>query len=137
MRQMVAKSPYDAYRRVQAETSSGADLVLLLLRGALRFLDRAQSGVEDDDIQLAHNSLTRAQDIISELNTTLDHEQGGDLAGGLESIYTYALERLIEANMRKRVEPIQEVRRLIAELTSAWEESLAASRTGPVITEDG
>lgn len=83
MRQMVAISPYDAYRRVQAEISSGADLVLLLLRGVLRFLDRAQSGVEVNDIQLAHNSLTRAQDIISELNTTLNHEQGGHVAGGL------------------------------------------------------
>ena len=103
----------------------------------MRFLDRAQSGVEDGDIQLAHNSLTRAQDIISKLNTTLNQEQGGDLAGGLESIYTYALERLIQANMRKRVDPIQEVRRLIAELSSAWEESLAASRSGSVIIEDG
>ncbi len=39
--------------------------------------------------------------------------------------------------MRKRVEPIQEVRRLIGELSSAWEESLAAFRSGPVSREDG
>ena len=136
MRQMVARSPYDAYRRVQAETSSGADLVLLLLRGALRFLDRAQSGIEADNIELSHNSLTRAQDIISELNTTLNHDQGGDLAAGLESIYTYALERLVEANMRKKIEPIQEVRRLVGELTSAWEDSLDASRSGSTSRED-
>ncbi len=136
MRQILAKSPYDAYRRVQAETSSGADLVLLLLRGSLRFLDRAQSGVEANDIELAHNSLTRAQDIIAELSTTLNHEQGGEVATGLDSIYTYALERLIEANMRKLVEPIQEVRRLIGELTAAWEDSIAQSRSGPV-AEDG
>jgi flagellar secretion chaperone FliS len=127
----MTKSPYDAYRHVQANTGSGADLVLMLFRGALRFLDRAQANIEADNVQDAHNALIRAQDIISELNTSLDHERGTDLASGLESIYTYAIERLIEANLRKQIEPVQEVRRLIAELATAWEDAIGASRTRP------
>ncbi len=131
MRQPVTKSPYDAYRHVQANTGSGADLVLMLFRGALRFLDRAQANIEGGNVQDAHNALVRAQDIISELNTTLDHERGSDLASGLESIYTYAIERLIEANLRKQIEPVQEVRRLVAELATAWEDAINTSRARP------
>lgn len=137
MRQLMTKSPYDAYRHTQAHTSSGADLVLLLFRGALRFLDRAQAGIESQNVQAAHNALIRAQDILSELQTTLDHEKGGDLAVSLDNIYGYARERLIEANLEKQVEPVQEVRGLVAELAAAWEDAINSGRTNPSDADQG
>ena len=123
------KSPYDQYRKVQAETGSGADLVLMLYQGAVRFMNRGIAAIERRKIEDAHGALLRAQDIMRELQASLNHEAGGDLANGLFSLYQYCVDRLIEANLRKDAEPVREVRALVQELLSAWEQAMRAART--------
>lgn len=129
MAQTPLKLPFDQYRRVQTETGSGADLVLLLYQGCVRFLNRAQMAIEGKNVEGAHNALIRAQDILRELQSTLNYDAGGALATSLEGIYGYCLLRLVEANMSKTIEPVIEVKRLIGELASAWEEAMRGLRS--------
>ena len=124
MAQSSIKSGHEQYRKVQAQTGSRADLVLMLYQGSIRFMNRALAKLDANDIEATHNALLRAQDIILELQATLDLEIGGQMASSLADLYRYCVELLIDANLKKVAVPIIEAKRLIQELESAWEDAL-------------
>jgi flagellar protein FliS len=119
---------YQTYRQTQAQTAAPGELVVMLYRGAARFVASAIEGIESRDVQTAHTYLVKAQDIITELLETLDVERGGDIAQNLARIYEYMNHRLLEANLRKDAKPAREVDKLLRELLPAWE---AAVRQTP------
>lgn len=121
---------YNVYRQTQAQTAAPGELVVMLYRGALRFVTGAIEAIEGRDIQAAHNNLIRVQAIVVELRSTLDVERGGDLARNLGQIYDYLHSRLVEANLRKDAEPAREVARLLRELLPAWEEAVHQTANG-------
>ena len=110
----------------------------MLFEGAIRFLERAESGFGMDDPAEAneaiHNNLQRAQDILHELNMALDLQSGGELAQTLRSLYEYMDRRLLESNLQKKTEGIVESRRHLTALRDAWAQMLQGqsteSRTG-------
>jgi flagellar secretion chaperone FliS len=127
---------YNVYRQTQAQTAAPGELVVMLYRGAARFVASAIEGIERKDIQAAHDNLVRAQAVIAELLETLDLERGGELASNLAEIYIYLRSRLIEANLRKDARPAHEVARLLHELLPAWEEAarqVAAGAAGVMV----
>ena len=119
---------YQMYRQTQAQTADGGELVVMLYRGAIRFVTNAIQAIESRDIQETHNNLIRAQAIIAELVETLDLERGGDIAHRLMAIYDYLNRRLIEANLRKDAAPAVEVANFLRELLPAWEEAARQSK---------
>jgi flagellar secretion chaperone FliS len=114
---------YQAYRQTQAQTAAPGELVVMLYRGALRFISGAIQSIESQDIQAAHTALVRAQAIISELSETLDLTRGGEIASNLQAIYNYLNRRLVEANLKKDVAIAREVEGLLRELLPAWEQA--------------
>ena len=62
----------------------------------------------------------KAQAILSELQGGLNMEAGGEFARTMHRLYDYHNRRLLEANLRKQVEPVIEVERLLRELRDAW-----------------
>ena len=130
---------FKEYRTVQTITAPGLELVLMLYRGGIKFLNSAVAALERQEIEQAHNALVRAQDIVRELRTTLDAGRGGELATELERLYLYCEERLLEANLHKDPKAAIEVRVLLQELAAAWEgvKSNAAARAGGAAAVDG
>ncbi|MDQ3810272.1 MAG: flagellar export chaperone FliS [Chloroflexota bacterium] len=123
---------YQVYRQMQAQTAAPGELVVMLYRGAVRFISSAIAGIQARDIESAHTNLVKAQAVLAELSATLDLERGGDIAAQLLSLYDYFNRRLIEANLRKDPEPAREVERLLRELLPAWERAAReASPQGP------
>ncbi|HEY3060876.1 MAG TPA: flagellar export chaperone FliS [Chloroflexota bacterium] len=120
---------YQVYRQTQAQTAAPGELVVMLYRGAVRFVSTAITAIEGNDIEAAHVNLVRTQAIIAELLETVDLERGGAIADQLVSIYEYLNHRLIEANLRKDAEPAREVERYLRDLLPAWEE--AARQAAP------
>jgi flagellar secretion chaperone FliS len=114
---------YNVYRQTQAQTAAPGELVVMLYRGAARFVTGAIDAIERKDIQAAHHNLVRAQAVITELQDTLDVERGGEVARNLAQIYAYLQRRLIEANLRKDAQPAHEVAHLVRELLPAWEQA--------------
>lgn len=111
---------YARYRQVGVETASPVDLVVLLYRGAIRFLTEAEQAIYQHDVPQAHDRLLRAQAIIAELMGSLNLD-AGEIAVNLGRLYDYMQRRLIEANVRKDARIVDEVRCLLEELLSAWE----------------
>ena len=110
------------YLETRVLSATPAELTLMLYEGAIRFMSQYIVFVGAKDIQAAHNAIMRAQDIVSELLVTLDMKH--EIADGMASIYVYSIERLTAANVKKEVEPVQEVIELIRELRNTWAEAM-------------
>jgi flagellar secretion chaperone FliS len=114
-------NPYQQYRTTSVETARPIDLVLMLYKALARFTQRGIQAVERQDVAEAHASFVRAQDIVAELASGLDAQQGGAIAAYLEAIYDYVNRLLIDANCRKTIAPAAEALRLMTELQVAWQ----------------
>ena len=71
-------------------------------------------------IELAHKELTRAQDIVTELMLSLDHDNGGEISSSLNAIYEFCLERLTQANLNKDATSLPFVAKSLTDLREAW-----------------
>lgn len=118
-----------AYQAQSVLTASPGQLVLMLYDGALKFIGLAKEGFtmpEDTPrrIEIINTNLQKAQNIVIELQSSLNRDAGGDLATTLDRLYDYYTRRLFEANISKKIEPLLEVERLVRELRDAWAEML-------------
>ncbi|UKI42599.1 MAG: flagellar export chaperone FliS [Candidatus Melainabacteria bacterium] len=112
------------YLKNQIETSSPEQILILLYDGAIKFLNQAKIGIQNKDIELTHNNLIKAQNIISELRDTLDMEIGGELANNLYALYNYFNRRLVQANIKKEIEPVDEVLEHLRGLRDTWKQAI-------------
>ncbi|WP_221029981.1 flagellar export chaperone FliS [Actomonas aquatica] len=125
------------YQNQAVLSASPGQLVLMLYDGTLRFLRQAIDGFspQHDEIQsiaVVHTALGKAGAILAELQSNLDHAAGGEYAANLDRLYDYYQRRLHEANIKKDVEAIQEVLRLVTELRDGWAEMLRQQETPAV-----
>ena len=111
------------YRQTQALTVSPGQLLIMLYDGAIRFLRQGHQAIEQQDLEAAHNAICRAQDIIAELDATLD-ERGGAISVNLHRIYDYLMRRMLEANIAKDGELVGEVIAHLESLLGAWREAV-------------
>ena len=118
----MALNPYDQYRKTAVTTTSRAGQIIMLYDGLLRFTRQAVRAVERSELEDAHRNFLRAQDILAELEASLDLEIGGDTAKNLLGLYEYGYRRLVEANCRKSAAPALEVITIFHELLQAWRE---------------
>jgi len=127
---MVATGYARTYRANAILTASPGQLVLMLYDGALKAIALAREGFnipaeEPSRIQVINQHLLKAQAILSELQSGLNLESGGEFARTMYGLYDYHNRRLFEANLRKQVEPVVEVERLVRELRDAWAQMLS------------
>jgi flagellar secretion chaperone FliS len=127
---MVAKGYAQAYRATAVLTASPGMLVLMLFDGALKSMAMAREAFKRPvtdfrRFEVINNNLIKAQRILLELQGGLDMKQGGEFSQNMHRLYDYHRRRLFEANMRKDVEPVIEVERLVREIRDAWAEMLS------------
>lgn len=117
----------NAYRMQSVTTAGPAQLVLMLYDGVLAAIERARRAATDaaapGTVETINRELQRAQNIVSELQVTLDHEQGGGIAANLHALYDFCLDRLVRANVTKELDELDAVWRVLASLREAWAES--------------
>ena len=123
-----------SYKAQSIETASPGKLVLMLFDGALRFMDAAKQGFEEEDFtkrnEDVNNNLIRAQNIVMELQGSLDMSVKGDLPGTLYRLYDFVIYQLQQANLKKDPEPIEHAQKTITELRDAWGEMLNQNQEG-------
>ncbi|SIQ51576.1 flagellar protein FliS [Alkalispirochaeta americana] len=118
------QSSVSAYRQTSVKTASQGRIIVMLYDEALRQIDVAEALLagRSRELDKINNALVKAQDIITELMVSLDLEQGGEIAQNLLRLYLFFNDRLMEANVKKEQEPLQEVRGLIVNLRDAWKQ---------------
>lgn len=109
----------DVYRQVQVRTADPLELVLLLYDGLVRFLNEAEGAIAKRQVERAGTALIKAQRILEELHLALDPKQG-DFADGLAGLYSFFIQQLEQANIRKDPAPVRTVVTAVRDLRDAW-----------------
>lgn len=113
---------YNVYKNNSVNYASKEQLLLMLVDGAVKFTKIGRQAILDRDIQKAHSSLVRVQDIFVELMSTLD-VSAGDWAEKLFQVYVYIKDKLFEANIKKDIAIVDEVLPLIENIRDTWNEA--------------
>lgn len=108
------------YQTNQVLTASPKKLVTLLLEGSIKNLKLAKIYIEKKDYEQSNKALFKHQDIILELQRTLDFEAGGEVAQNLELMYDYLIEQAIRANVHKDVTIIDHSIEIVQGILESW-----------------
>lgn len=125
---MAIKNPYAAYANSKIMTASPAELTLMLYDGAIKFCNIAIMGIEEKNIEKAHNNIIKVERIINEFRDTLDRKY--PVAEDFDRVYVYILRRLHEANMKKDAEILEEVLTHLRTMRETWKEVMRLNTTG-------
>lgn len=116
----MAEQPFDRYRRVQVETASPVQLIIMMYEGIARFLNRAASFIETGEYARADTLLERSNAIVNELISTLNFEAGGEIAQNLGSIYTMTIRETLLARLRRDAKKLKSLASLYIDLRGGW-----------------
>ena len=112
---------YNIYKSNSVNYASKEQLLLMLTEGAVKFAKISRQAIIDNNIQKAHNSLIRTQDIFTELMISLD-KNVADWTQDLYNIYAFIKTRLAEANIQKSEAIMNEIIPLIEDINDMWNE---------------
>ncbi len=115
----MSANAYQVYRKTQVSTASQGELLIMLFDGAIKFAGQAKELIEQRNYEAANEKLIRTQDIVHELISSLNLDTG-EIAQSLYQLYRYMYDRLVEANLQKKTDPLQEVLHMLAELRDTW-----------------
>lgn len=123
---MALPSAYAQYNNSKVLTASPGELTLMLYEGAIKFCNIAIAAVEQKDIEKAHIHIVKVEKIIDYLRQTLDMKY--PVAQDFERIYSYLSQRLVEANIKKDTEILEEVNGHLRSVRDTWKEVMRLSR---------
>ncbi|MFB3776023.1 MAG: flagellar export chaperone FliS [Bryobacteraceae bacterium] len=116
----MAASAYDAYLESRVLSADPLELVRILYRVAIDRIREAREYLEKGDIAGRSKAISVASQALTELRTSLDHEQGGEVSRRLAQLYDYIQWRLVDANYHQAAGPLDEVLGLLTTLSEAW-----------------
>lgn len=114
------------YNNSKIMTASPAELTLMLYEGAIKFTNIAIIGIEQNNVQKAHDNIMKTQRIIEEFQITLNHDY--PVAKDFEAVYSYIMTRLVQANMKKDKAILEEVLVHLRTMRDAWKTVMVSAR---------
>jgi len=113
---------FDAYRKTEVDTSDSVKLVSLLYDGAVNFLKVARGKMEKRDTAGKGMYLGKVTAIVGELSSSLNMEEGGEIARNLRRLYDFVLDRLLKANLKNDMKALEEAEKVLETLRQGWKE---------------
>lgn len=115
-----------AYQGNKIQTASPADLTLMLYEGAIKFCNIAIVAIENGNILKANDNIIKTEKVIVEFRATLDFKY--PVAKDFDRIYDYLYRRLVEANIKKDKEILEEVLVNLREMRDTWKEVMRLNK---------
>lgn len=119
------------YQQGSVKTASPAKLTLMLYDGAVRFCNIAKEAIAAGDFEKANTNIMKAEKIIVELRVTLDMKY--PVAKDFDRVYEYLEGRLIQANVKKDEEILNEVLEHLRSMRDTWKEVMRINREKGVV----
>jgi len=123
---MALPNAYAQYNNSKILTATPAELTLMLYEGAIKFCNIAETAIEQKNIQKAHVNIIKTQKIVEYLRQTLDMKY--PVAKDFENIYVYLESRLVQANMKKDKEILEECLGHLRSVRDTWKEVMRINR---------
>lgn len=111
------------YNRNKILTATPAELTLLLYEGAIKFCNIAQVAIEKNDTEKAHTNIVKAEMIIEELQSTLNRKY--PVAEDFDNVYKYICSLLVDANMKKDTQVLDQALVELRGMRDTWKEVMA------------
>lgn len=118
-----------AYKKTSIHTASKEQILLMLYQAAIKNCKKAVQAIDDKQISKKGEYIGKVQEIIIELNNSLDFEVGGDVARELSSLYDYMLHSTTQANMKIDKEPLLGCLDVLNTLYEGWRDAIKSLRT--------
>ena len=122
----MTNNPYAKIKQNSIMTASPQELTMMLYDGALKFGNQAKVAMENGDVEKTHNLIGRVQAIIEEFQATLDMSY--DVSEGMALMYDYIQRRLIDANIKKDPEILEEALGFVREMRNTWKEAMQIAK---------
>ena len=113
-------NPYQKYKSTSIASASREKLLLMMYEGAIKFTKLAIKAAEEKKVAERCENIGRAFDVVLELNNTLDHKIGGEIAARLEQLYMFMTEQYTKANLSGSPEPLKVNLKLLETLYDGW-----------------
>ncbi|MAF76872.1 MAG: flagellar export chaperone FliS [Halobacteriovoraceae bacterium] len=117
-----------AYKKTSIHTASKEQILLMLYQAAIKNCKKAIEAIEAKQIAKKGEYIGKLQDIVIELNNSLDHEVGGQVAEELSSLYDYLLYSSTQANIKIDKEPLVGCLQVLNTLYEGWAEAVKQVR---------
>lgn len=118
----------NAYQRNAILTATPAELTLMLYEGAIKFCNIALIGIEKKEYERVNTNLKKAQAIIVELRATLDRRY--PVWEDFDRVYDYIYSQLLEGNIKKNPQNVEEALKHIREMRDTWKEVMQINKNG-------
>jgi len=133
----MSPDPSSAYRVTAGSSATPVRLVILLYEQLIKDLQRAQTAIEKKDTEARSREIGHALLVVGQLQGTINHERGGEVAGNLDRFYFLLRADLMEAQFKVAPYLLQKHMRSLIDLREAWlqverEEKTAAPAAPPV-----
>ena len=109
------------YQKNQVAGMSQKDMIVLLYSGAIKFLDQANAELGKDNTEGFADKVERVHRIVYHLYTTLDFDEGGEIAEKLGSLYSFVIGQLYILNSTRNTEIINDLREILSNLKEGWQ----------------
>lgn len=129
---MALNNGYAAYANNKIQTASPAELTLMLYEGAIKFCNIAIRAIEEKDVPKAHNNIIKVENIIMEFQITLNYKY--PVAKDFDAVYSYLKDRLVEANLKKDKEILEEVLEHLRTMRDTWKEVMRLTNNGTKVS---
>jgi len=103
---------------------AGADryeIIQMLMAGAIEKMVLAKVAIDKKHLEAKSEHISKASAIIEALRGCLDFNVGGEVTENLYSLYSYMIDRLIDASIKNDTSIVDEVSGLLKEIKSAWD----------------
>lgn len=106
------------YLEAQVMAAKPEELTYMLYNGLVRFIKKAMISLEGKDIESVNYNTKRAQDILSELRSSLN--MSIPISTDLDALYEYTEFKLFEANVQKENSMFKEALYMAEEFRDTW-----------------
>jgi flagellar protein FliS len=117
-----------AYKKTSIHTASKEQILLMLYQAAIKNCKKAMEAIDSKQIAKKGEYIGKLQDIVIELNNSLDFEIGGGVAEELSSLYDYLLFSSTQANMKIDKEPLEGCLKVLNILYEGWTQAVKQLR---------
>lgn len=133
IRQQAPKTQGDTYLEQKIMGAKPEELTLMLYEGILKFLNQSKLFLDQNNIEKSNNAILRAEDIIHELNATLNMDY--EVSHNLRALYVFMNTCLVEANLSKNTAIIDQVLDLATDMRDTWKEAMGLARSSEQTAE--
>lgn len=125
----MVQTGHHAYRQNAGNSVINKDQLLIkLLEGSLNFLRLARRGMEEKNVKIKGENISKVLAIITELDSALDLKVGGEIAENLSTLYRHIIYRLVNANIKNDIKGIDEVELILVNIKDGFDEAVRINR---------